>query len=373
MNSIHIDDIPASIFITTPDLVLIECNTAWGSEFGNADTSSIGRTLNEYATSSTRIFLQTHIVPTLLRDGVIKEIYINLLANNGNEVPVLLNARTDELDGHQRFIWSIFRAQQRRKLEAELLRRKQAAEEMAHDLEKAATDLKRSNEALKSFTSMVTHDLKAPARHVLGFAKLLETELEGKLTDRAGKLLTLLKDGGENMSRIIDDLHRYSLVGTNHGDFGKIEAAPFLEGIFRSVAPDGSFKFTYEGSVACLETLTVPFELILRNLINNAIKHHDRDDGIITASINNIGTSFRVDIRDDGPGIAPRFHDMIFGEFKRLSSSNAKPGSGLGLAMVKRTVENYGGQISVISSLGRGAKFSIIWPHEKELKRLLKK
>lgn len=373
MKSVNIDDIPASIIVTTPDLVVIECNTEWEQEFRVENKSSLGRMLNEFATPSTRIFLQTHIIPTLLRDGAIKEIYVSLLASSGREVPVFLNARIDNTGEHQRFIWSIFSSKQRRKLERELLHRKQAADEMNLELERVASELKRSNEALVSFTSIVTHDLKAPARHFRFSADLLEMELEGQLTIEASELLSVLKDGAENMSRIIDDLHRYSLVGTNHGEFDAIEVAPFLEAIVRSVAPDRSFKFTYEGSVDRLETLIVPFELVVRNLINNAIKHHHRDDGIISASIIEEGNCYRVDIADDGPGIASDYHDVIFGEFRRLPSDKDNHGSGLGLAMVKRTVENYGGQISVTSDLGKGAKFSFIWPLEKELKHLLNK
>ncbi len=373
MNSINIDDIPASIIVTTPDLVLIECNTEWEQEFGVDNTSSLGRKLNEFATPSTRIFLQTHIIPTLLRDGAIKEIYVNLLASGGSEVPVLLNARIDNAGVHQRFIWSIFSAPQRRKLESELLRRKKAAEEMTLNLKRTAKELERSNQALASFANMVTHDLKAPARYMRLSTDLLEMELEGKLTDKVSELLGMIKEGAENMARITDDLHRYSLMGNNHGEFATLDVGPFLEGVFRSVAPGRSFKFTYQGTVEHLDTLSVPFELVVRNLINNAIKHHNRDNGLITASIVDEGNKFRVDITDDGPGIASNYHDMIFGEFSRLPSDNDNHGSGLGLAMVKRTVENYGGRITVQSSLGEGARFSVFWPVAKELKRVLEK
>ena len=367
----HIDDIPTVIVVTTMDLVLTECNEQWEREFCADNKSSLGRSLNDFATPATRIFLQTHILPTLLRDGIIEEIYVTLCASNRTDVPVLLYARTDGTGGHQRVIWSIFSAQERRKLEVDILRRKQAAEEMTLDLERIAKDLKRSNEALSSFTKVVTHDLKAPARHVWLFADLLEKALEDTLTDEVSELLDLLKSEAKDMARITDDLHRYSLVGTNHGEFATLELASFLEGLFQSSAIGQSFKFAYEGSVEQVDTLTVPFELVVRNLINNAIKHHDRDDGLITASITHEGDHYRLDITDDGPGIAPENHDLIFGEFNRLPSGQSKEGSGLGLAMVKRTAENYGGRISVQSSPGEGARFSVYWPLAQEIKRLL--
>lgn len=351
--------------------MLTEWNTEWDAEFCADDASSNSRNLYDFAPPASRIFLQTHILPTLLQDGVIKEIYINLLNKNGSEVPVLLNARTDDSSGHSKFIWSIFRTQQRRKFEGELLRRKQVAEEMTVELERVANELKRSNEALVSFTNVVTHDLKAPARHVRLSAELLEMELEGKLTNEVSELLNMLKDGATNMTRIIDDLHRYSLVGTNHGDFGTLIVESFLKDVFRSIVPDQSLKFIYEGTITHLETLKVPFELVVRNLIDNAVKHHHANEGIITASIVDEGDNYRIDIADDGPGIDPDFHDVIFGEFSRLSSSKVEQGSGLGLAMVKRTVENYGGRISVESNLDAGSRFSVYWPKEQALKRIL--
>jgi signal transduction histidine kinase len=369
MTSPHINDVPASIVVTTLDLLVMDCNRQWRREFGRDDPSGHRETLYDFATPATRIFLQTHILPTLLRDGEISEIHVSLLESGGEERPVLLNALADGSGARRRIIWLLFSARRRRKLEAELQRRKRAAEAMAAHLDRTSRDLKRSNEALASFAGMVTHDLKAPVRQVQGFAELLENELRGTLSDEAGQMLGFLKGAAGNLVRIIDDLHRYSLVGTNHGEFGTVEVASFLEGVFRSLASDTPFRFAYEGSVEQLDTLTVPFELVVRNLIHNAIKHHDRDDGAISASVVEDGDHYRIDIADDGPGVASDHHDAIFGEHTRLSAR--KGGSGLGLAMVKRTVESYGGRVSVQSSLGEGARFSVWWPRETELKELL--
>lgn len=109
-----------------------------------------------------------------------------------------------------------------------------------------------------------------------------------------------------------------------------------------------------------------PLELTLRNLIGNAIKHHDRADGIITIDAQEHETTIEFTVTDDGPGIPTEYHDRIFTIFQTLRPLDEVEGSGLGLAIVKKTIESRGGIIVVQSGSGRGATFRFTWPKQEK-------
>ncbi len=112
----------------------------------------------------------------------------------------------------------------------------------------------------------------------------------------------------------------------------------------------------------------VPLELVFRNLVGNAAKHNDCEHGKINFEFLDLGKYAQFTIEDDGPGIQPQYHDRIFGLFQTLKSRDEEEGSGMGLALVKRTVEFHGGSIKVISdpSQKRGTTFVFTWPKEIE-------
>ena len=113
----------------------------------------------------------------------------------------------------------------------------------------------------------------------------------------------------------------------------------------------------------------VPLETVLRNLINNAIKHHDRRDGHVQIAVQDLGEFFEFSISDDGPGIAPEYHERIFQLFQTLKPRDQVEGSGMGLAIVKKIVESRNGRITVTSEPGQGATFTFTWPKEQESTR----
>ncbi len=111
----------------------------------------------------------------------------------------------------------------------------------------------------------------------------------------------------------------------------------------------------------------VPLEMVLRNLISNALKHHHHPQtGQVTVSATEQATFVEFAITDDGPGIAPQYHDRIFQMFQTLKPRDQVEGSGMGLATVKKLVESYGGNIHVDSRAGQGATFRFTWPKTRE-------
>jgi signal transduction histidine kinase len=113
----------------------------------------------------------------------------------------------------------------------------------------------------------------------------------------------------------------------------------------------------------------MPLQQILMNLINNAIKHHDKRNGTIEIMVEDNDTDYVFAVKDDGPGIPEQFHDRIFKIFQTLKPRDQVEGSGMGLAMVKKNVEVLGGTISLESSEGQGSIFRFTWPKQQPKRR----
>jgi signal transduction histidine kinase len=113
-----------------------------------------------------------------------------------------------------------------------------------------------------------------------------------------------------------------------------------------------------------LETFRTPLQQVLQNLIGNAIKHHDRPECLIRVTAEEAGPWWSFTVADDGPGIDPAFHDRIFMMFETLRPRDHVEGSGMGLAIIRKLVETYGGHITLESDLGKGSRFTFTWPRE---------
>ncbi len=124
-----------------------------------------------------------------------------------------------------------------------------------------------------------------------------------------------------------------------------------------------------EGFWPRLATLRTPLDVVLRNLLDNAVKHHDDPGGRITVAALETGAFWTFSVTDDGPGIPASWHKAIFLPFRRVSESHATEGAGIGLALIKRTVEHVGGSVTVTSDAParRGTTFSVRWPKSLDL------
>ena len=127
-------------------------------------------------------------------------------------------------------------------------------------------------------------------------------------------------------------------------------------------APPPGFTITLDSTMPKFMTVSVPLETVLRNLIGNAIKHHNRPDGHIHIGAQEKAGLIEFMVRDDGPGIAPQYHDRIFELFQTLRPRDQVEGSGMGLAVVKKIVESRNGTLRLESEEGKGATFWFTWP-----------
>jgi signal transduction histidine kinase len=225
--------------------------------------------------------------------------------------------------------------------------------------------LSRSNRDLEDFAYIASHDLKAPLGGIDSAAKWLEEDLRDSLSDESRKILGLMRSRITRMEKLLDDLLSYSRAGRTDTAVSETNVADIFDSIVGVLTPPAHIQVRVEGGLPVIVTASAQLEQVLRNLINNAIKHHDKQSGEVVLSGKRVGDVVEFSVRDDGPGIAPQFHDKIFQLFQTLKRRDEVEGSGMGLALVKKLVEQQNGRITVHSrGDGTGSEFRFGWPTE---------
>ncbi|MBT1444154.1 CHASE domain-containing protein [Shewanella sp. JM162201] len=240
------------------------------------------------------------------------------------------------------------------------VRRNIEAQRLAHTRE-----LERINKELDNFTHIASHDLKSPLRGIDQLSMWLEEDLAGKLDETSARHLALIRSRIARMTQLLDGLLFYSRIGRIEDALKPIELCELVRDTFALVAPPSGFELKLDAAPLPLITAREPLELVLRNLFSNAIKHHDRGAGEISVSWNVIDGMVEICVADDGPGIPKEYQEKVFNIFQTLKTRDEVEGCGLGLSLVKKTVERYGGKVWLVSE-GRGCQFWFSWPEHME-------
>jgi signal transduction histidine kinase len=258
-------------------------------------------------------------------------------------------------------------------LQREARRRKIAEErvlEQAEAIQEANRALMQANEDLNAFTRIISHDLKAPMRAMRYFAEDLEAALMTDGNDSAREHLARLKSQSRRMSVMITSLLEYTRLDRDVGRASQIEmvdSGALVREIAQSLPRPADFAIAIDDDLPRLATQRALLDLILRNLIENAIKHHDRHDGTVTVSAAQIAEMTCFIIADDGPGIPVHLQEAVFNPFTTLAAPRDPDtdGSGMDLALVKRASELAGATLSVQSDPDnqRGTRFTLRWPN----------
>jgi signal transduction histidine kinase len=243
-----------------------------------------------------------------------------------------------------------------------LLEEKRARERSEAKLARSMAELERSNQELDGFAYVASHDLKAPLRGIRSLAEWITEDVKATASADTMENLSLLHTRVERLDMLLDSLLQYSRVGRIGGEPEEVDTADLIAEIAGYLAPKPGFSVACEGPLPRLVTNKAPLELVLRNLISNALKHHDAEAGAVRVSGRDQGDKVEIQVADDGPGIPPAFHDRVFQMFQTLKPRDQIEGSGMGLAIVRKSVENHGGAIRVESSPDRrGSTFVFTW------------
>jgi signal transduction histidine kinase len=228
--------------------------------------------------------------------------------------------------------------------------------------------LETANKDLEAFSYSVSHDLRAPLRSVSGFAEIVARRHRNSLNEEGRHYLDNIVEASARMSRLIDDLLVYARLGRTSVRHQSVSLSSLLSQITKDLAA----RITETGAA-----LDLPEELpvvrgdptllnqIFTNLFGNAFTYHRSDlPPLVTVTWRAEGDNIVISVSDNGIGIPPEHHDKIFNMFQRLHSDDDYPGTGIGLAIVKKSVELLGGRVWVESVVNQGSTFSVQLPKE---------
>ncbi|MCW3842310.1 CHASE3 domain-containing protein [Micromonospora yasonensis] len=232
-------------------------------------------------------------------------------------------------------------------------------------LQKQAEELTRSNRDLEQFAYVASHDLQEPLRKVASFCQLLQRRYAGQLDERADQYIAFAVDGAQRMQRLINDLLAFSRIGRLTTGFTEVD----LNKVMGDVAAQTDAARQYADAELTWDGLPVIrgeeplLTNLLANLVSNSIKFRRPDvPPRVHVSARLVGDEWEITCQDNGIGIEPEFADKIFVIFQRLHSKDAYPGTGIGLAIVKKIVEYHGGRVWVDTDTEEGTAIRFALP-----------
>lgn len=234
------------------------------------------------------------------------------------------------------------------------------------DRDRLINALARSNQELDQFAYVASHDLKAPLRGIANLSEWVEEDLGDNVPEDVRKKMDLIRGRVHRLEALIDGILQYSRAGRVHSSVETVDTAALLAEVVELLAPPPEVTVTIRPNMPTLTSERTPLQQVFLNLISNAIKYNRRPGATIDVTVRDAGRFYAFSIADNGAGIAPEYHDRIFGIFQTLESRDKVEGTGIGLSVVKKMVELRGGSITIDSDVGRGATFTFQWPKVAE-------
>ncbi len=223
-------------------------------------------------------------------------------------------------------------------------------------------ELESANEELSSFAYVVSHDLKAPLRAIGALANWLSTDYAAKFDDEGREHMRLLMNRVHRMGNLIDGILEYSRVGRVREAALAVDVGQVVRDVIDLLAPPANVTITIESPLPTITAEPTRIQQIFQNLLSNAIKYMDKPRGEIKIGCSREGEQWQFIVSDNGPGIEPRHFEKIFQLFQTLAPRDRIESTGVGLSLVKKIVEMYGGNIWIESKPGMGSTFYFTLP-----------
>ena len=247
------------------------------------------------------------------------------------------------------------------------VRARQQAEERAETLARLTRDLERSNRELDQFAYVASHDLKAPLRGIANLTQWIEEDLGATLTGESREHMKLLKGRVSRMDGLIDGILAYSRAGRVRSPAERVDVGQLVRETIELLAPPPETEIIVGAEMPTIVTERVPLQQVFMNLIGNAIKYGAGTNARVEITSRVQGGLHQFSVSDNGPGIAPQYHDRVWQIFQTLSARDKVEGTGIGLSVVRKIVEARGGDAWLDSDVGNGATFHFTWPDKARI------
>jgi light-regulated signal transduction histidine kinase (bacteriophytochrome) len=234
------------------------------------------------------------------------------------------------------------------------------------DLLQARDHLQAANKELESFAYSVSHDLRAPLRHVAGYAELLRRQASAVLDEKSHRFLDTIQESSKRMGVLIDDLLAFSRIGRAETNKTVVPLDQLVDEIIAELRQDVSGReitWTIARLPACHGDRAM-LRLALVNLISNAVKftRTRKPAEIEIGCIDGERKDVEIFVKDNGVGFNMQYQNKLFGVFQRLHLTEEFEGTGIGLATVQRIIQRHGGTVRAEGAVDRGATFYVTLP-----------
>jgi PAS domain S-box-containing protein len=340
----------------SPEGKITDVNAATEKVTGRTRQELIGADFSDYFTEPGRARAGYQQV---FQKGTVQDYELQVRHGDGHSTPVLYNAAVYR-DETGRVIGVFAAARditERKRAEFEIRALNAGLEQR---VEERTAELEAANRELEAFTYSVSHDLRAPLRHVDGFSKLLLEEFAVQLPEDGRHYLERIRNGTRQMGQLVDDLLNLSRVGRREPDLQITGLSSLVEELVAELKAENpgrkiDWKIAPLPFVECDPAL---MKQVLTNLLSNAVKFtRPREEAVIEVGARRRKGREEVFVRDNGVGFSMKFADKLFGVFQRLHRAEDFEGTGVGLATVERIIHKHHGEVWAEAELDRGATF----------------
>ena len=227
-------------------------------------------------------------------------------------------------------------------------------------------ELELANRELQEFAHVASHDLKAPLHGISRLAQWIVEDYREVIDAKGQEFLELLIGRVKRMNNLINGILEYSRVGRIIEQDEPIDLNLLVEEVIDILAPPEHIQIVPESDLPVITGDRTRITQVFQNLLDNAIKFMDKPTGIITIRWVDAGACWTFSVTDNGPGIDARHHERIFRIFQLVTPRDERENTGVGLSIVKKIVELYGGKIWVESELGKGSTFFFTFPKKRQ-------
>ena len=340
-----IQDSPHGVLVVDTNGIIRLTNSVLCESFGYTSEELLDKSMDillpqRYRKHHDHLRHSFHQNPTPRMMGVGRD--LTALHRDGREFPVEIGLSPfEDEEGNEMVLVSLLDITKRKRLEQEL---------------------RETNTNLEEFTYVASHDLRSPLRGIADLLEWVKEDLGHSAQTDVIRNLDRIGVRIQRMEQLIDNLLTYARAGKVESNTQDINVNTLFDNIFELLEVPEGITITRDIEIEHFTSVWTPLETVMRNLINNAIKHHDQETGSIAIGCTAENNLCHFTICDDGPGIPEASFTRIFRLFQTVTSSE-RSGTGIGLSVSRRLVETHGGRISVEANKHqRGVTFHVWWP-----------